>query len=109
MQALPEVIRQHETSYGKIDDSAAPTARMPWHAPWQPAASANFCKVWVTPEELILDFGMNAGSLTPVRLATRLVMSFTTAKRLVGMVERVIGDHEKRFGNLELDFQKRML
>jgi hypothetical protein len=72
---------------------------------------ANFCKVHVTPEELILDFGLNTSAVAnpkePVKLTSRLVMNYYTAKRLAGALQRVIQEYEKTYGNIELDFRKR--
>jgi hypothetical protein len=72
---------------------------------------ANFCKVHVTPEELILDFGLNTQIVPnpkePVKLTSRLVMSYYTAKRLALALQRVIQEHEKVYGKIELDFRKR--
>ena len=73
---------------------------------------ANFCRVTGTPEELVLDFGLNTqmvptGAET-VKLSHRIVMNFYTAKRLLGALMNVVQAHETSFGALELDFQKRM-
>ena len=75
-------------------------------------AYTNFCRVNVTPEELVLDFGLNT-TITPnpnqpVKVSHRVVMNFYTAKRLLGALMGVIQQHEAAFGPLELDFQKRM-
>jgi hypothetical protein len=72
----------------------------------------NFCRVSITPEELVLDFGLNT-QLQPtgtetVKLSHRIVMNFYTAKRLLGFLAKVVQDHEQQFGALELDFQRRM-
>jgi hypothetical protein len=72
----------------------------------------NFCRVSVTPEELVLDFGLNT-QMAPtagetVKLSHRIVMNFFTAKRLLGALMNVVQAHEGSFGALELDFQKRM-
>ena len=71
----------------------------------------NFCRVSVTPEELVLDFGLNT-SVTPnpaepIRLTHRVVMNFFTAKRLWGALQNVLMTHENTYGVLELDFQRR--
>jgi hypothetical protein len=72
----------------------------------------NFCRVNVTPEELVLDFGLNPQLLpTPgetVKLSHRIVMNFYTAKRMLDMLIRVVQMHEQSYGVLELDIQKRM-
>ena len=76
------------------------------------AVYANFCRVSLLPEELVLDFGLNTQLVpTPtetVKLTHRVVMNFYTAKRLLGLLNNVVGQHEQMYGALELDFQKRM-
>ena len=75
------------------------------------AAYANFCRVTGTPEELIVDFGLNSqvGNMptSPIVISDRVVMSFYTAKRLLYALNATIERHEKVFGQVELDFQKR--
>jgi hypothetical protein len=72
----------------------------------------NFCRVNVTPEELVLDFGLNpqvsATQTEPVKLTHRVVMNFFTAKRLLLALNNVVVQHENAYGALELDFQKRV-
>lgn len=72
---------------------------------------ANFCRVTGTPEELILDFGLNAqpmGAPTNVEIKQRLVMNYFTAKRLFQALGMSIQRHESAFGVLETDIQKRV-
>jgi len=72
----------------------------------------NFCQAKGTPEELVLDFGLNPYLMPnpnePVKLTHRVVMNFFTAKRLLSLLLTVIQQHEASFGALELDFNKRM-
>ncbi|MBI3407183.1 MAG: DUF3467 domain-containing protein [Planctomycetes bacterium] len=73
----------------------------------------NFCHMSVTPEELILDFGLNptfspTPSATPIKMTHRVVMNFFTAKRLLGFLHRIIEQHEVNYGVLELDINKRV-
>ncbi len=72
----------------------------------------NFCRVSVTPEELVLDFGLNPQvsptPTEPVKLTHRVVMNFFTAKRLLLALNNVVVQHENAYGALELDFQKRV-
>ena len=72
----------------------------------------NFCRVNVTPEELVLDFGLNPQvsptQTEPVKLTHRVVMNFFTAKRLLLALNNVVVQHENAYGALELDFQKRV-
>ncbi len=73
---------------------------------------ANFCRVTGTPEELILDFGLNTAMVPqgaePVKLTHRLVTNFYTAKRLLGALHMAIQQHESVYGSLEVDIQKRV-
>lgn len=74
-------------------------------------AYANFARVTSTPEELILDFGLNMqmtpNPSEPIKLTHRLVLNFFTAKRLLGALGMAVQQHENVFGVLEIDFQKR--
>jgi hypothetical protein len=76
------------------------------------AAYANFCRVTGTPEELVLDFGLNTQMspqpTEPVKLTHRLVMNYFTAKRLLGALHMAVQQHEAAYGVLETDIQKRM-
>ncbi len=72
----------------------------------------NFCRASMTPEELVLDFGLST-QLVPnpneaIKLSHRVVMNFYTAKRLLGLLQNVVAQVENSYGALELDFQKRM-
>ncbi len=73
---------------------------------------ANFCRVTGTPEELVLDFGLNTQMTPvpsePVRLTHRLVVNYFTAKRLLGALHMAVQQHENMYGVLETDIQKRV-
>src|SRR5262249_17538723 len=68
----------------------------------------NFCHVTFTPEELILDFGLNTQTppspTQPIKLTHRVVMNFYTAKRLMNGLHFAVSRFESLFGPLELDF-----
>jgi hypothetical protein len=72
---------------------------------------ANFCRVTGTPEELVLDFGLNTTmqpvSNEPVKLTHRLVVNFFTAKRLLMALSMAVQQHEQVYGVLETDITKR--
>jgi len=76
----------------------------------QPGYS-NFCRVTATPEEVILDFGLNpqpfASGAQPVKASQRTVLNFYTAKRLLVALEKTIQRHEQTFGPIELDVRRR--
>jgi hypothetical protein len=78
----------------------------------QSTVYTNFCRVNVTPEELILDFGLNTqmtpNVAEPVKVTNRCVMNYYTAKRLLQALAGVVHQHENTYGVLELDFQKRV-
>ncbi|MBO7708173.1 MAG: DUF3467 domain-containing protein [Thermoguttaceae bacterium] len=77
------------------------------------ARYANFCRVVSTPEELIVDFGLNPQPMgaptSPVPISDRIVINFFTAKRLLHALNVSIQRHEAVFGPLELDVQKRVM
>ena len=76
------------------------------------ACYANFCRVTGTPEELIIDFGLNnqpMGTPTePIQISQRIIVNFFTAKRLLGALSMSVQRHESAFGVLETDVQKRV-
>lgn len=76
-------------------------------------AYANFCRVTGTPEELIVDFGLNAElasvPTSPIEISQRIVLNYYTAKRLLGALYTSVQRHEAAFGSLEVDVQKRVL
>ena len=96
-QAQPQ---QQQMPQFSVDTSALSTAY------------ANFCRVTGTPEELVLDFGlntqMNPQPNEPVKLTHRLVMNYFTAKRLLGALHMAVQQHENVYGVLEIDIQKRV-
>ncbi len=74
---------------------------------------ANFCRVTGTPEELILDFGLNAQPFgvptEPVDVKQRIVTNYYTAKRMLQALHMSVQRHEQAFGVLETDVQKRVV
>ena len=76
------------------------------------SAYTNWYRVTGTPEELIIDFGLNPqmGQVPtePIQLTNRLTMNFYTAKRLMSHLQWAVARHETFFGVLEVDFQKRV-
>ncbi len=74
---------------------------------------ANFCRVTGTPEELIVDFGLNPQPFNvsddPVLVNQRIVLNYFTAKRLLHALSLSVQRHEQAFGVLETDVQKRVI
>ncbi len=76
------------------------------------AAYSNFCRVTGTPEELIIDFGLNPQPFgvpaSPIPITHRIISNFYTAKRMLHALQLTIQRHEATFGVLETDVQKRV-
>ncbi len=76
------------------------------------ACYANFCRVTGTPEELIIDFGLNPQPVgiprDPINVKQRIIVNFFTAKLLLGALSASVQRHEAIFGVLETDIQKRL-
>jgi hypothetical protein len=76
------------------------------------ATYANFCRVTGTPEEMIIDFGLNpqpVGVPThPIPVNQRIITNYYTAKRMLHALALTIQRHESVFGVLETDVQKRV-
>jgi hypothetical protein len=74
---------------------------------------ANFCRVTGTPEELIIDFGLNPQPVgiptQPIAVSQRIVTNFYTAKRLWHALGLTLQRHEQAFGVLETDIQRRLV
>src|SRR5437763_5762559 len=90
---------QQQTTEVVVDDSAT----LPSYS--------NFCRVTATPEEVILDFGLNpqpfATGRQDVKANQRIVMNFYTSKRLLTALGMTIQRHEGTFGQIELDVRRR--
>ena len=76
------------------------------------AGYANFCRVSSTPEELILDLGLNptpyATGKVDVKVNQRIILNHFTAKRLWSALSMALQRHEQAFGVLETDVRKRV-
>ena len=76
------------------------------------ALYANFCRVTGTPEELIIDFGLNPQPFgvptEPIPVTQRIITNFFTAKRMLHALQLTVQRHEATFGVLETDVQKRV-
>jgi hypothetical protein len=76
------------------------------------ASYANFCRVTGSPEELIIDFGLNPQPVgvpkNPIAVTQRVIVNYFTAKRLLHALSLSVQRHEAVFGVLETDIQKRV-
>ncbi|QDT46686.1 DUF3467 domain-containing protein [Symmachiella dynata] len=77
------------------------------------ALYSNFARVTGSPEELIIDFGLNpqpfGGQSEAVPISQRIVMNYYTAKRFLGALQMAVQRHEQAFGVLETDVNKRVV
>jgi hypothetical protein len=91
---------QGQQPHIQIDDSKAT------------ALYSNFCRVTGSPEELILDFGLNPQPFgvptEPIRITQRIILNYFTAKRTLAALQMTLQRHEAVFGVLETDVQKRV-
>jgi hypothetical protein len=66
-----------------------------------------------TPEELIVDFGLNKqvgpDVADPIEISQRLIVNVFAAKRLMAALPMAVQRHEAAFGVLETDVQKRIV
>ena len=76
------------------------------------ASYANFCRVTGSPEELIIDFGLNPQPMgipkNPIAVSQRIIVNYFPAKRLLAALSMSVQRHESVFGVLETDVQKRL-
>jgi len=76
------------------------------------ACYSNFCRVTGTPEELIIDFGLNSQPMgvqtEAIHVTQRIIVNYFTAKRLLSALHMSVQRHESAFGVLETDVQKRV-
>jgi hypothetical protein len=74
---------------------------------------ANVCRIAQTPNEVIVDFGVNPnffGTILdePLKLDNRVILSHDAAKRLCIHLTATIQNYEARYGSIELDVTKRL-
>ncbi len=96
-QAAPEAQQRQQV---QIDDSKIL------------ACYANFCRVTGTPEELIIDFGLNPQPFdvptSPIPVTQRIITNFYTAKRMLYALQMSIERHEQAFGAVEVNVERRV-
>jgi hypothetical protein len=80
-------------------------ANVRWNTQSLKSSYANFCNATRTREEVVLNCGAsNNWDRTPrdmeIELAHRIVLSPFAAKRLSGILTKLIGEYESRYGEL---------
>jgi hypothetical protein len=91
--------------------AAAPADQQPmqkvrWNTEHLKSSYANFCNATSTREEVVLNFGVSHNwERTPqdmeIELGHRVVLSPFAAKRLSGVLNKLIGEYESRYGELK--------
>lgn len=76
-----------------------------WNTSSLQSTYANFCSANSTREEVVLNFGVNKtwdrrGAATEVELNHRIMLSPFAAKRLAGLMTKLIQEYEARYGVL---------
>ena len=75
---------------------------------------SNFCRGALTPEEIVLDFGFNPNAFgvkvleEDIQINNRIIMSTSSAKRLLFQLNEMLRRHEQNFGEVEVDFRRRL-
>ena len=86
-------------------DQAAST-KVRWNTQSLKSSYANFCNATSTREEVVLNFGVShnwerAPQDMEIELSHRIVLSPFAAKRLSGILAKLIGEYENRYGELK--------
>ena len=94
-----------EKPAAKIADAAQ--IKVKWDDSSMKSVYANVCNVAGTREEIVLLFGMNQAwhsgqKEVTIQLADRVVMSPFVAKRLAALLDNVIKDYEKKYGEIKI-------
>ena len=108
-EALPRALVSNSTS---SSNNSVRLAQLQVNDANAIACYANFCRVTGSPEELIIDFGLNPQPVgvpkDPIEVKQRIIVNFFTAKRLLAALQMSVQRHEAVFGVLETDIQKRL-
>lgn len=71
---------------------------------------ANTIRTATTPDEVVLDFGLNmpmpaqnGQAAMTFAVGSRVVMNWAGAKRLALSLQQIVGQYEKAFGTIELE------
>lgn len=92
---------------GSVDKSVTPIGKD------KRSIYANYVRVTGTPEELVVDFGLNTQigqevQVSKIPIQQTVVMNFFTAKRFATAMQKSVERHEQAFGRIELDIRKRL-
>jgi hypothetical protein len=90
----------------KAPEAPPATAKVHWNTQSLKSSYANFCNATSTREEVVLNFGVSnnwerAPQEMEIELAHRIVLSPFAAKRLSGILTKLVGEYESRYGELK--------
>ncbi len=97
---------KEEVTVEKTTGAAVP--RVNWDASGMGTSYANVVNVSSTREEVTMLFGTNVTLYTgqeevTVKLSDRIILSPFAAKRLMALLNNVMGEYERRWGQLNID------
>jgi hypothetical protein len=89
-------------------DAQAQGTRIKWDDTNMKSSYANVCNVTSTREEVVMLFGINQAwnrgqKEVTIQLTDRIIISPYAAKRLASLLEGVVKEYEKRFGELNVE------
>ena len=88
--------------------AAQQDTRIKWDDSGMKSSYANVCNVTSTREEVVMLFGINQAwnrgqKEVTIQLTDRIIISPYAAKRLASLLEGVVKEYEKRFGELNVE------
>jgi hypothetical protein len=98
--------QQQNGEKDKATAEQAAATKVRWNTQSLKSSYANFCNATSTREEVVLNFGVSHNwERTPqdmeIELSHRIVLSPFAAKRLSGILAKLIGEYENRYGELK--------
>jgi hypothetical protein len=83
-------------------------AKIKWDDSNMKSSYANVCNVTSTREEVVMLFGLNQAwnrgqKEITIQLTDRVIISPYAAKRLATLLDGVVAEYEKRFGQLNVE------
>ena len=97
-----------ETAATETTKQASDVQKVVWDDSRMNTSYSNVCNVLGSREEITLRFGANqawhsAQKEVKVLLSDRIVLNPYAAKRLAGLLDRVLTEYEARYGQLKTD------
>ncbi len=95
----------------KVDEKTGAIPKVKWDDSSMSTSYANVCNVSSTREEVTLLFGTNqtwhgGEKEVTVQLSDRVILNPFAAKRLALLLASVVGQYEKKFGEIPIELRK---